>query len=576
MTIGMDSKSAVRGSLTILAVLGCGALYAFITAVPLGPSGRSGDQILLLLFAPALVAVGLYYLGRGAHRVWDGLTRFELTDRALTIRSPVRMRVVPWTSVEDFLLPPAGFPRAPESLVLLVRHSRAVALSIRRVRAAGAVSLLTTSVRGLGEWGLERVRPAGPTALSPMKVRWQLYQGDLFPFFIALVLFLLFTVGGLLFSWEFINYQRLRRSHVSTLARITEITREKGKNETVWTRVSYQAQNGRVVRLHREVMVPFADHFHVGDNVPVDYLPNHPRIARIPGWDLDDRRWVWLILVLPVVWVTYGTTKRGAANWLRPLRERLAWAAAPTLPHCTFSGADLQSLYPLFPDRHHGTLVLKPPSPASKKPGVRTWRRWFERAGISARPALDKFLILSPPEASRALERLGGGNDFVGGYMVLDCQTSAEAERLISEQLAKAKAGEAPSALEHVRFYYLDRLIGPLDDAARRVAFQAWIIRRLSRLYGGLLPNGVPQADFASLFGVDPADGIFDLLIERRNSGPRVWIRSYPGGSVQLAECDRGRWVVLRDVPAPRIFRATSAQARLASRALTVTNRAAT
>jgi hypothetical protein len=442
MIMGVHYKSVARGFLAVvLALLGAGG-YVWIATVRLEPSGRTGQQILLLLFAPGILAALVYYIARGLHRVLSGLTRFEMTDRMLTVQGPLRTRVIGWASIKDFFLPPARFPDPPQSLVLVPADGRPVVLPVARLRAAGAEALILASVRCLPEWGMERVRAAKPATLSPMKVRWQLHKSVLVLLYGMLILFLVAALGGILVSWNYVNYLRIRHSHVSAWAEVTQIDKESsGKDETTWTRIRYVAANGRTVRLRRQVKPQFAEQYQTGDRVTVDYLPDHPAIARIPGWDLDDRQWMMLIFTVPLAWVTFRATKRGIAIWLGPLRERLAWSAAHDSPLCAFSGASLNSLSAIFPDLHVGTMVLKPPPPGSKKPGVGAWARWLDRAGIEARRAAGKFLILAPAQSQRLLERLGGSNAFLGGYVLLDCGASDEAERLISEQLALARAG---------------------------------------------------------------------------------------------------------------------------------------
>jgi hypothetical protein len=559
MKIGIHRKTIIQGVLLIAAAVGGAALYIFVESARMSSSGRSGQQIFLLLFAPAAGGYLLYLFSCGLYQVWLGLTRYTVTPNELIVRSPLRTRAIPWKSVRDFELPPATFPKAPDTLVLLLAADGTAKLPLRRFREVGTDGMLTSSVPGLAEWGMERVRRGQPTVLSRLRVRWQLYKSTLFGLAAAPLLFIVMLLGALALSWDYVNYFRIRQSHDSVQGQITAIIKEEGKNETVRAHVHYVAWNGQKVDLRRPVALGFADRFKVGDSITVNYLHRHPSIGRIPGWDLDSSQWILGILVLPFVWVSYRIMKQSLANWLRPLRDRLFWGSAPGSQHLLISGASLDMLYSLLPDRHVGAIILKPPAQKSKKPGLDVWAAWFKRAGIEARKGLGKFLILAPDQARRMLDRVGGDNAFPGGYMVVDCQTTDEAERIIQAQLATAQAG-GQTSMEHVRFYDLDAAVGPLNDGERVQLFHDWLNQRLRRLYGGATGNDIPEVDFASLFKINPASGGFDFLIERRKAGPRVWLSNAAGSGSQLAECSRGRWVAISQVTAPRILMAPMAK----------------
>jgi hypothetical protein len=553
MKIGIHRKSIIQGLLLIACAVGSAALYIWVELARMSTSGRSGEQIFLLLVAPAAAGYLLYLLGRGIWRVGLGLTRYIVTPSDLTIRSPLRSRVIQWKSVWDFRLPPADFPKAPDTLELILAPNGSVKLPLARFRQAGLDATLTAAVPGLAEWGLEHVR-SEPRVLSLLRVRWQLHKSTLFSMAAAPLLCIVMLFGSLALCWDFVNYLRIRHAHDSAQAQITSIIKEEGKNETVRTHVRYSAWNGQTEELRRPVVVSFADRFKVGDSIQVDYLHRHPSIGRIPGWDLDSSQWLLSIITLPVVWVTYRVSKVSLGNWFRPLRDRLFWGSAPTAPHLFMSGATLDGLYTMLPERHIGAIILKPPPKNSKKPGLKFWAAWFKKAGIETQSGLGKFLILAPYQAQKMLQRLGGDNAFAGGYMVIDCQSADEAERIVQAQLATAQAGNQTST-EHVRFYDLNGAVGPLNERERIDLFHNWLNQRLRRLYGGVTGNDIPDADFAGLFRINPAEGAFDFLIECRKNGPRVWLSSEKGSGPQLAECMRGRWAVVTQVTVPRILR---------------------
>ncbi len=556
----------VYGLLALLFSIAGASLFGWLVAIPHEPSGRTGDQILLLLFAPAFAGSFLYFASRGLRRIRDGLTRFDVTERDITVRETFRTRVIRWSSVRGFLIPAARFPNRPQILVLLLDQNRRVTLPLERFRTAGADAILNNSILGLAEWGLEKVRLAEPTTLSPLRVRWRLHKSSLLALYGMPIFLLLLTIGSVMYGWRFVNYLRIRQSHKSISAHIREITKESGRHETVWTRVGYTAFNGQSVRLHRQVMVTFADRFKAGDQVAVDYLPKHPDVGRIPGWDLDGRSWAMCILMLLTIWFTARAMPRSAANWLCPLRERIAWAAKSSFPVVAFSVARLESLYEILPDKHTGALVLKPPPPNSKKPGLWAWARWLEKAGLKAHQSSGKFLILDSAQAKRLLDRMSGDNTFIGDYMILDSHDTEDAERIVSERFAKARPGEGDPSLDRGRFCCVNGVVGPLNDSEKRETFRKWFNFRLRRLYGGVLPPAIPDLDFARLFEMDPADGLFDLLIERRHIGPRIWFRIDQEKSAKFAECSRGRWIIVEVDGVPRYFKPQAAGSKLLRR----------
>ncbi len=561
MPIKINKTSIANGCVTILVAAATASLYVWVETVHIQGSRFTGEQIFLLPFAPIAACGLLYFLARGLQLIWSGLTRYTVADYALIIHSPVGTRQVPWSTIDDFLLPPAKFPKAPEALVLLLAQNRRMVVSIARFREAGAEPLLLAFVPGLAEWGLERVKTPLPTACSVMAVRWRLYKASMLSLYGMLVLFLFTTVGCLTIAWNSFNYLRIRQSHVSAQAKITNITTEPGRHGTVWATIRYTALNGQIVRLRREVRPDFADRFRLGDRVTVDYLRSDPLIGRIPGWDLDGRQWILLVILLPFTWATYRVTRNCAANCLGPLRERLAWSSQGSAPYVTFSGANLKTLFTLVPEKHIGIMMLKPSRSGSQGRGVREFIRAFEQAGIQASQAAFNLLALATDQARRMLNRMGGDQaGFPGDYMVLECPTTEAAERLLQEQWANSQSEKDQLTPPQIRLYCLKRFVGPLDTSGKRELFQGWITQRLGRLYGGALPADVPEIEFADLLDMDPADGQFDLLIERRRGGPRLWLYCKKPGRAWRADCLDGHWSLLADVPVPRILKSRCAK----------------
>ncbi len=92
MTVGIHYKSITLGFLTMLITTACGAFYLWIVSVPQELSGRTGQQILVLLCAPLAILAFLYFVGCGAYQILGGITRFDVTASNLTIRNPWRTR----------------------------------------------------------------------------------------------------------------------------------------------------------------------------------------------------------------------------------------------------------------------------------------------------------------------------------------------------------------------------------------------------------------------------------------------------------------------------------------------------
>jgi hypothetical protein len=242
----------------------------------------------------------------------------------------------------------------------------------------------------------------------------------------------------------------------------------------------------------------------------------------------------------------------------------------PSSPLFAFSGANLETIFALLPEDHAGFIVLTPPSPLSHKPTIGAWARWFTKAGIQTRQVLEKFLILAPDQAARMFNRIGGDNAFIGDYMVLNCTNEQDAEREIVDHVAKAQSEEGIDSSHCIRLFFRNGAIGMFSGDQRPVVFEAWINQRLRRLYGGKTPPEIPAANFAGLFNVDPTNGAYDMLIERRKTGPRIWLRSAQDANAQLAECTRGRWLVTQSLNVPRILKSNWTRRLLTRHPMTV------
>ena len=563
MSIGIHFKSILLGFLVSLGAGAVLAIYVYVATFAAADPGRSGKQLFLLLFLPLIVGGCVYLAGLGLSLTWGGLTRFAFTADALTIRGPLRTRAIPWTEVRDFVLPSPNFPRAPEWLVLLLASGRRVTLSLQRIRAAGAEPWLGDFVPGLTEWGLERVRAAEPMTKSILRVRWQLYKSNLIALYFAAVFFFMTVLATAGVGWNYINYERISRSHKSALATITEIMRTSGKYQSTWVRAGYTAWNGQSVQLHREVKFDFAERFKVGGVVKVDYLPEQPSTCRIPDWDLDERKWLMAVLWVPVLWVSHRVMRRSSVPWLLPLRAPLVWAAERSSAQLAIANTDLRDLSALLPARHAGTLVLVPPLSAPRVPGLRDWERQFRDAGIDAHSMRDRCLVLMPDQVKVVLDRIGDEPCYSSDYFCLDCTSADEVERFLARLVEKADLGnrvkmrglsENASAPE-VELCFIDGVLSPVDDDTRRAMFQDQIQRQLDHLYGGVTPSDIPAVDFAALLGVDPADGAYALLIERRRAGPRLWIRKDKEQRGRRAECTNGRWLAVDDARVPRALK---------------------
>ena len=383
-----------------------------------------------------------------------------------------------------------------------------------------------------------------------MKVRWRLYNAEIPIIFAALSFFLLFGLGSLVLSWEFINYWRIERHHYSAAATVTQIKVENGKDKSVWASVRYTTWDGHAERLRREVAVNFSDAVKVGDQVTVDYLPNQPWIGHIRNWDLDGRKWVWLIMALPTVLLTFLQLKVLLGRWCGPLHEQLLWGAIAPSQECVLSPANLHMLAEIAPARHEGTLMLKPPK-GSNKPLPGTVARRLKDAGLEAREVLQKFVVLGPDESRRLLSRMGAKETYEGGYMVLDCATAQEAERLLLEA-ANGDATAEARLLQSTQIHCLDQTLGPLSEAEAHALFQEWILLRLRRLYGGALPQEITAPEFRELFDFDASSEGCILLIERAKRGPHVWLRKMDEPFASRATFASGNWTMRKNLRAPR------------------------
>lgn len=114
---------------------------------------------------------------------------------------------------------------------------------------------------------------------------------------------------------------------------------------------------------------------------------------------------------------------------------------------------------------------------------------------------------------------------------------------------------EGVSAPSLLRLYNWSRKTGPLDDAGKRQLFQDWLTLRLRRLYGGMTPTEVPHLDFEALLDIDPAQGPLAILLERRRSGPRVYLQLEARKCARLLRCTHGSWSVSGEVRPPKVLR---------------------
>src|SRR5581483_3715783 len=180
MQVGRHIGSVATGLLQMLAAVVGAGIYFLIVKIPMESDGsRSGEQVLLIGLAPVAAGALILLLARGAKRAWQGLTRYTLTPAGLQIRPPVGGRSVAWSQVNDFVLPPAPFPRPPQKLILKLSNAKQEELPLKRFCEAGAASELMAHVPGLAGNGLERVRQEAPKALSILGTRWKRYRSDL-------------------------------------------------------------------------------------------------------------------------------------------------------------------------------------------------------------------------------------------------------------------------------------------------------------------------------------------------------------------------------------------------------------
>jgi hypothetical protein len=497
------------------------------------------------------------FAGYGFARIGSALKRYQLADDALTINSLIRSRTIAWGDIVNFQLPPAAFPLAPTTLVLVPRNGRNVKIQLSRFRATGADDLLLKSVPGLADWGLERARTPDSVSLSILRTRWKLHRKSILMFAGGVVFTLLVGLGMLLYCWDLLNYFRISRWPVAAAAVVTDIERDdSGKDERVHVTVRYVTDTGRTMRMRRHVMAGFADKHQVGDVIVINYLHNHPSIARVPEWDMDVREWVFGLFCLPLLWMSYRVTKQSAAELFRPLRDVLAWGAKAETGEIIFPGIDLATLYALAPEHHAGAIVLKPPfRTIQQKMGADGWAGRFKRAAIPCVRRQRNLLLFDALQAARFLQRLGEVEvKYIDDYAVLATDDIAELEQRLPTKAAGRLETRDFNDVGPLRLYLLRGAAGPFDAKARAALFQEWIDQRLARLLGGAIPTEIPEVDWAELFNIDPADGLYQILIERRKSGPIVWLRPYETGVTTSAKCANGRWQTTANVRTPRLL----------------------
>jgi hypothetical protein len=563
MQVRIQWGRVVAGLLGVVAACAGAAIYVWIVSFPLGADGhRDGQQILLIAFAP-LVAVGILVLvGKSLQHAWRGLTLYDINADSITLRTPLGSHTIQRSDVRDYSLAPGSFPDPPRQLLLdLSPPPQRIALPLELLRKAGAEPALVRCFPFLGEGAIDRVRTASDAvAPSSLRVRWALNRSALAMLYGGLIMLLLFAGGGLVMSWEFFNYLRITRSHRTATAQVTEIIEDRSsRNHTVHARVEYLASNGQGVRLRREVAPSFMFRFKVGDHVTVDYLPDHPRIGRIRDWDIDGRQWVLLVVSLPLIVLAGQVTRKSAADWFRPLREEFQWRASGA-PASVVSVTDaaLDTLHAVVPERHVGGAMVIFPRSKGHGEGFLVWQRRLRHADIEAKAVAGTFLALSSADATRMVARIGDGFDLRCDYFVLDYQSADDAERFALEWLIDNRIRTIVTdadAMSHVKIFLLKGVAGPFDAGTSAEVFERWIERRLRKLYGGASPPATPAVRFAELLGVDPAAGTYSLLIERRRTGPRVWLHVAKQPTAMLAECQRGRWVMNPGQPLPAPLR---------------------
>jgi hypothetical protein len=557
--VGIRIRSVLLGLFLLVLLVACALGYAWLIYWPDTRSGqRSSDQLLLIFFTPFAAGPFIYTVFRVLRMLQNGLTRYTVGN-ALQIHRPLWTRVIRWSDVTDFELPPSRFPKPPKELVLILSSGRREFLPVRRFEQSGADVLLRERVPGLAEHGLDRVRRNTTRTISSWRVRWSLHAEDLVPLLFGCVFGIACVVAAIGWGWDYVNYVRLQYASVATQGTVSKVDADEDQSsESVcYATVRYTNSLGKHFKIHRRVPVSFVNARVPGTSVTVEYLPNHPSIARIRGWDLDGRMWAALLFIIPLIPIGFTSASR-LLRWFQPLRDVIRWSVDANIPAIFLPGADIVALSIAFPGRHEGQLVLEPPraSAAHDKPSGWAWKRSLKKAGLSPRQLGNSFLLLSREDSARLIGRIGARTEFKVPYYVLDCIDTDHAAEFALSQIGQGVFTKLiESGDGRLRFFSKESVSGPFDAAQRRDAFERYLKTRLARLYGGALPRNTSYAEVARLFDIAPATRSIDVMLERRRANPRIWIHALEEPRAAYADCINGRWIVTANQPIPEALR---------------------
>lgn len=553
MTTRRSPMSVLLGILLILLLLGLSGGYLFLMAWPMSETGRlTGQQILLMLWSPAILGAAIFGIWYGARRVGAGLTSYTVDVQGTIRNGPLHSRRIPWSDICDFALLPGNFPAPPRALALYPRSGEPIEIELQKLAPAD-VEQIAAWYPPLAEHGINRVKRKTPSIKSALRVRWDLSGSELFPGVLAAGMLVALSLAGFHLARDTVDYWRIRLHHESTVGVITSIYIDhSGKHDSTYASVGYSLPNGQKHRLRHEVRGDFPSHCKVGDKVTIEFLPTNPSVARIQDWDLDGAQWVFLIFLFPLLFIVGIGTRGMVDKWLFPLSTIFRWSSShdqTPSPIVSINDARLFSLNQALPERHRGAMFLKPKK-GKGEPTVNGLASQLRKAGIECKCVIESYVALDRANAGHLIERLADDDSYEGRYGIVDMQTAEEVEKYLVQKPETAPGEIEITALTDARFVRWPGL-APLDDQSKRALFERWIMLRLARLYGGALPATTVDARFAALFGVQPEQGTFTIMVQRRASGPRVWLRSADEPSAQLATLERGRWTLYRDQALP-------------------------
>lgn len=353
-------------------------------------------------------------------------------------------------------------------------------------------------------------------------------------------------------GWDHVNYWRIRAGHETAIGKIVKMQWD---GDTASAIVRYTPRSSGEIQLHRSVLANFRNAKGIGDSVTVEYLPEHPEVGRIQGWDMDGRNWIFALLAAFFACIGVVALKRFTVAWVMPLRMTSSWKATPDGKRCRVEVSPNRLAWEreAFAEWHAGAVVFN--RIVERRNGAtieRNRANVMTKAGLSVRRLAGGSVAMGLEEAARLWERLGMAENISADYRVLRTGNVAEAERVGLRLAAGIGADQEP---EDICFTSRRGRLEPIESGLANNAFDRWVNVQVRELYEFVAPAGIRGAAFAQMLGVRAEDGEYRLFIERMKSGPRVWIRRGNEAKADRAEWRDGTWHVVTDLGIPSPLR---------------------